>query len=297
MKAILRRAEDRGKRRCDASSHAATSRSTSAGARPRRWRRRRARHPRVRSARVPGREPRARAVPPAAARRRVGRRLVRRRAHRRRARPPAAQEARRRACRWPRCGASGTGSADRPSLKRRITIADHRHRRRHARPRGSLAPRLAAFEARRRPSATCVQVADGRDGLREPRRRQTTAPVPISQPRGQPAPAPCGAPAPRGTALMVFGPAATRPTHRQLACRPPISSSLACEATGLVVSGNHGSLVYARRSRRRTAGLVVCSCSRQSSSVELGPAVRWFCSRRRSRWCSERWSPLGSASG
>ncbi len=80
-----------------------------------------------------------------------------------------------------------------------------------------------------------------------------------------------------GAALMVFGPAGNTTDS------PPDGVSMSDleldrlrAEPGSVVSGNHGSLVYAATAvtgtRRGSAVLVLT----QESSLDLGPTVRWF---------------------
>ena len=80
-----------------------------------------------------------------------------------------------------------------------------------------------------------------------------------------------------GAALMVFGPAGnTTDTPPAGVSTEDLHLDELLANPGSVVSGNHGSLVYAATSiegaRRGSAVLVLT----QSSSLDLGPTVRWF---------------------
>ena len=146
---------------------------------------------------------------------------------------------------------------------------------------GLMTLAFAAFEARRSTERDLRgQVADVADGLRElsssgkrQRRSRARSRAPASGAR-----VPFGAPfASREPRSMVFGPGGNTTDS------PPAGVSTADldlarlrDEPGLVVSGNHGSLVYAATSvvdaRRGSAVLVLT----ESSSLDLGPTVRWF---------------------
>ena len=138
---------------------------------------------------------------------------------------------------------------------------------------------FAAIEARRSTERDLrQQVADGADGLRELSEGNTNAGPVLAAARQQ-----AILRALRrtlrleGASLMVFGPAGNT------ADAPPdgvSTSDLRLDELradpDLVVSGHHGSLVWAATSvvdsRRGSAVLVLT----QSSSLDLGPTVRWF---------------------
>ncbi len=144
---------------------------------------------------------------------------------------------------------------------------------------GLMTLAFAAIEARRSTERDLrQQVADGADGLRELSEGNTNAGPVLSAARQQ-----AILRALRrtlrleGAALMVFGPAGNT------ADAPPegvSASDLRLDELradpDLVVSGHHGSLVWAATSvldsRRGSAVLVLT----QSSSLDLGPTVRWF---------------------
>ena len=145
---------------------------------------------------------------------------------------------------------------------------------------GLMTLAFAAFEARRSTERDLRgQVADVADGLRELSSPASDSTGPVLAAARQQAVLRALRRTLRleGAALMVFGPGGNTTDA------PPAGVSTADlelarlrDEPGLVVSGNHGSLVYAATSvvdaRRGSAVLVLT----ESSSLDLGPTVRWF---------------------
>jgi two-component system OmpR family sensor kinase len=145
---------------------------------------------------------------------------------------------------------------------------------------GIMTLAFAAIEARRSTERDLRgQVADVADGLRELSSSASDNAGPVLAAARQQAVLRALRRTLRleGAALMVFGPGGNTTDP------PPAGVSTADldlarlrDEPGLVVSGNHGSLVWAATSvvdaRRGSAVLVLT----ESSSLDLGPTVRWF---------------------